>query len=162
MQLFSEIIFFNSTTHTKYLFNVKLFIAKNNEINIKKMVWLIKYIIKCNTNSAIFKLYHGKKLIFNEMTMRSTLYYTNTLSWILQCQLTETTVRRQTYRLTWKHYPDSEPTCLCSFSLLLYALRRSNKYQYYCLWCDPIRARPHNYRTRDEYANLTPSMRLSI
>jgi hypothetical protein len=36
-----------------------------------------------NTNSAIFQLYHGEdKLIFNEMKMRSTLYYTNTLSWI--------------------------------------------------------------------------------
>ena len=35
-----------------------------------------------NTNSAIFQLYHGKnKLIFNEMLMRSPLYYTNTLSW---------------------------------------------------------------------------------
>jgi hypothetical protein len=36
-----------------------------------------------NTNSAIFQLYHGEiKLIFSEMMM-STLYQTNTLSWIL-------------------------------------------------------------------------------
>ena len=36
-----------------------------------------------NARSAIFKLYHGEnKLIFNEMMMRSALYYTNTLSWI--------------------------------------------------------------------------------
>ena len=38
-----------------------------------------------SANSAIFQLYHGeKKLIFNEMMMRSTLYYTITLtgSWI--------------------------------------------------------------------------------
>jgi hypothetical protein len=36
-----------------------------------------------NTNSAIFQLYHGEiKLIFSEMMMRSTLYQTNTLSWI--------------------------------------------------------------------------------
>ena len=36
-----------------------------------------------NAISAIFQLYHGeKKLIFNEMMMRSALYYTNTLSWI--------------------------------------------------------------------------------
>ena len=33
-----------------------------------------------NTNSARFQLYHGEnKLIFNEMMMRSALYYTNTL-----------------------------------------------------------------------------------
>ena len=36
-----------------------------------------------NTNSAIFQLNDGEnKLIFNEMMMRSILYYTNTLSWI--------------------------------------------------------------------------------
>jgi len=36
-----------------------------------------------NANSAIFQLYHGEnKLQFNEMMMRSTLYKTNTLSWI--------------------------------------------------------------------------------
>jgi hypothetical protein len=32
-QLFSETIFFNSTTYTKYLFNAKLFIAKNKYKN---------------------------------------------------------------------------------------------------------------------------------
>jgi len=33
-------------------------------------------------NLAILQLYHDEnKLIFNEMTMRSALYYTNTLSW---------------------------------------------------------------------------------
>ena len=36
-----------------------------------------------NANSAIVQLYHCEnKLIFNEMVMRSALYYTNTLSWI--------------------------------------------------------------------------------
>jgi hypothetical protein len=34
------------------------------------------------------------------------------------------------------HYPDSEPTSLCSFSLMLHAYRRSNKYQFYSLWFD--------------------------
>jgi hypothetical protein len=36
-----------------------------------------------NANSAIFQLYHGEnKLIFNEIMMRSALFYSNTLSWI--------------------------------------------------------------------------------
>jgi hypothetical protein len=36
-----------------------------------------------NANSDIFQLYHGEnKLIFNEMMKRSTLYLTNTPSWI--------------------------------------------------------------------------------
>ena len=37
----------------------------------------------CIANSAIFQLFHDEnKLIFNEMMMRSTLHYTNMLSWI--------------------------------------------------------------------------------
>jgi hypothetical protein len=36
-----------------------------------------------NANSAIFQLFHGEnKLIFNEMMIKSILYYTNMLSWI--------------------------------------------------------------------------------
>jgi hypothetical protein len=36
-----------------------------------------------NANSAIFQLYHGENnLIFNEIMMRSALFYSNTFSWI--------------------------------------------------------------------------------
>ena len=71
-----------------------------------------------NANSAIFQLYHGeKKLIFNEMIMRSALYQINTLSSVFQCQLTETTVHGQTFCNTWIHYPDSKPS---SFGLSHY------------------------------------------
>ena len=35
--------------------------------------------------------------------------------------LSETTVHGKTCRSTRKHYPDSEPISLCSFSLMLYA-----------------------------------------
>ena len=74
--------------------------------------WLLFYAI-----SAIFQLYHGKnKLIFNEMMMRSPLYYPNMLSWIF------------IVLAHWKispridmspHSADSEPTSLCSFSFML-------------------------------------------
>ena len=44
-------------------------------------------------NSSIFQLLHvDNKLIFNDMMMRSALYYTNTLSLIFIVLLTETTV----------------------------------------------------------------------
>jgi hypothetical protein len=44
--------------------------------------WVSEWLL-FNANSVIFQLYHGEnKLIFNEMTMRSALYKTNTLSWI--------------------------------------------------------------------------------
>jgi hypothetical protein len=41
-------------------------------------------------------------------------------------------------------YPDSEPTSICSFSLILRAYRRSNKYQFYSRWFDPIGTRTHD------------------
>ena len=34
--------------------------------------------------------------------------------------------------------PDSEPTNLWSFSLMLHTKQRSNKYQFHSLWFDPI------------------------
>ena len=74
------------------------------------------------------------------MMMSSALYQTNTLSWILQCQLTETTVCGQTCRPTRTHYLDFKPTSLC---LMLHAQQRSNKYQFYSHWIDPIRAQTH-------------------
>ena len=46
-----------------------------------------------NAKSAIFQLYHGEnKLIFNEIMMRSDLYYTNTICWIFIVLAPETTV----------------------------------------------------------------------
>jgi hypothetical protein len=52
---------------------------------------------------------------------------------------------------TLTRYPDSEPTRFCSFSLMLCALQRSNKYQFYSLWFDLIE--PTIYRTWGKYAN---------
>ena len=99
---------------------------------------------------AIFQPYHGKnKLIFNVMMMRSALYQTNMLS---QCQLTETTVCGQTCHLNLTHYHDFK-TSLCSFSLMLHAQWRSNKYQFYSLWFDPIGLEPMIYHTRGEHFN---------
>jgi hypothetical protein len=43
-------------------------------------LWVSEWLL-FNVNSTIFQLYHGEKLIFNEIMTRSALYYTNTLSW---------------------------------------------------------------------------------
>ena len=89
-------------------------------------------VIAAYANSAIFQLYYGEnKLTVNEMMIRSALYLTNTLSWIfivlvpwknsassMKQQLADRQVRGRT---TLKHYPDSEPTSLWSFSLMLRA-----------------------------------------
>jgi len=39
---------------------------------------------------------------------------------------------------TLTHYRDTKPTSLWSFSLMLHAYRRSNQYQFHCLWFDPM------------------------
>jgi hypothetical protein len=50
------------------------------------------------------------------------------------------------------HYPDSESTSICSFSLMLRAYRRSKIFFFYSLWFDPTWARihdlPHSGRER--------------
>ena len=90
-------------------------------------------------NSAILQLYHGEtKLICNEMMMMSAFFQTNTLSFCLKCQLTETTVRGYTCRSTRTPYPDSGPTSLCSFSLILRALHYKQQIPVDNLWFDPI------------------------
>ena len=96
--------------------------------------------LRCQNHKYLCPLtvYHGEnKLIFNELMM-GPLCRTTPLGGCLQCQLTETTVRGQTCHSTRTHFPDSGPTSLCSFSL------RSNKYQFYSLRFDPIRAPTHD------------------
>ena len=44
--------------------------------------WVSEWLL-FNANAAILQLYHGeKKLLFDEMMLRSALYLTSTLSWI--------------------------------------------------------------------------------
>jgi hypothetical protein len=78
------------------------------------------YWLLLSTNATIFQLYHGEKMfIFNEMMMKSALYKTNTPTWIassLKQQYADKHVAP-----TGTYFPDSEPTGICSFSLMLRA-----------------------------------------
>ena len=47
-------------------------------------------------------------------------------------------------RIASFRHPDSEPTNLWSFSLILHTKQRSNKYQFHSLWLDPIGTQTHN------------------
>jgi hypothetical protein len=90
----------------------------------------------------IFQLYRGnKKLLF--MRWCQYLFCTWPTCWVgyLLCWLNETTVHRQTCHSTQIYYPDSEPTNLCSHSLMLYASQRCSKYQCYFLCIDQNRER---------------------
>ena len=53
-------------------------------------------------------------------------------------------VRGQTYHSTRTHYLDSEPTSLCSYSLMFNAQRRSSKNQFYSLWFDLTKMWTHD------------------
>ena len=70
--------------------------------------------------------------------MMSGVYQTN-IPRFLQCQLTETTDLGQICCSTRTHYLDSKPNSLYSYSLMLSAYRRSNKFQFYSLWFDYYR-----------------------
>ena len=59
---------------------------------------------------------------------------------------------RLTCRSTPIRYCGSEPTSHYSYSVMLRAKRRSNKYQFYNLWFDPTRDRTHHLGIRDEHA----------
>ena len=71
----------------------------------------------------------NEHLTFDEMMM-IVQYQTNTLSWILMGQLTETKVHGQTCRSARKHHSDSDLTSLYSYSLMLRAQRRNKTYQF--------------------------------
>ena len=77
-----------------------------------------------------------EQVAFAEMMMMYALYQNNKLVGFLQCQITETAVRGQTCRSTRTYYSDSEPTNLCSYSLMLHTQWRSNKYKFYSLNVD--------------------------
>ena len=91
-----------------------------------------RVIVVLKPTQQLFQLYHGEnKLIFNEMMMRSTLYQTNKTQIDFYSASSPKQVRGQTTFATQTHYPDSEPTSLCSFRLMLCAQRRSNNYQFH-------------------------------
>ena len=84
------------------------------------------------------------------MMMMFSLYQTKSYLFVLR-QFTITTVRGQTCWPIWTHYPDSELTSLCSFSLMLRAQRRGNKYKFHSLWFDPTGARTHDLLGANHY-----------
>ena len=73
------------------------------------------------------------------MMMMSALYQTN----YAELDFNSASSLKQHVAPLKTHYPDFEPTRLCSFSLMQRNQRRSNKYQFYSHWIDPIRAQTH-------------------
>ena len=78
------------------------------------------------------------------MQLNATFNNISVISWQSVLMVQETGVPRENSCSIQTHYPDSVPTSVCSYTLLLYAQRRSSKYQYYSLWFDLTGARAHN------------------
>jgi hypothetical protein len=53
------------------------------------------------------------------------------------------------------YHGENKSASLCSCSLMLHALRRSNKYQDYCLWFDLTGAQTHNLPNFEVNTTLT-------
>jgi hypothetical protein len=115
---------------------------------------------------------YRKGTIKNEQsTETSNRGYTRQIyQWLLRFETTEPlTIVQCNFCIVWcscqridmsphsdTHYPDSKPISLCSFSLMLRAQRRSNKYQFYSLWLDPTRARTHDLPHSWDKVSLSP------
>ena len=54
---------------------------------------------------------------------------------------------------TWTHHYYSEPTSPWSYSLILHAYQRNNKYQFYSLWFDLTGTHPMIYHTWGKHNN---------
>ena len=115
----------------------------------KRLNWYynLSLFVYLSSNSAICQPYHEQnKLIINEMMLRSALYKTYTLGWIFIVPA------------HWKNslWIDMSPHSDKLFwfwanQSLLFLLsatyRKSNKYQFHCLWFDPIGLEHTIYRT---------------
>ena len=75
------------------------------------------------------------------MQFNATFNNISVISWQSVLMVEETGVPRENSCSIQTHYLDF---CVCSYTVLLYAQRRSSKYQYYSLWFDLTGARAHN------------------
>ena len=99
-------------------------------------------------------LYQGEKeLILNEMMMRSGLFQTKGLVGFEYCQLIGNKNYGLICRSTRTHYPDSEPTSLCSFSLMMHALREETNTNIIVIGLTRWRLEPAIYHPGEEHAN---------
>ena len=93
-------------------------------------------------------------LIFNAMMMRPALFQTNTLSWIFIVlahwnNSLQVIMSLHSGTLFW--FQGNQ--FVCSFSLMLRAYRRSNKYQFYSLWFYLTRTRTYDFCNRCKHTN---------
>ena len=96
-----------------------------------------------------------KQTIYDDMIMMFAFHQTNTAYLhFFNSASSQTTIHMQTCRST--HYPDSEPTCLCSFFLMLCAQQRSNKYQFYYHSFDTVGVRTQDLLHTRQIGTITP------
>ena len=102
----------------------------------------------------IFETSWLKQVTFDEKIMIPGLLKTKTISW-MSIVLAHWNNSPRVDMSFYSHYPNFEPTNYCSFSLMLCAKRRRNRYICHSLWFDPIGARIRNLpHSRDRRINL--------
>ena len=102
---------FNLTGHK--LSDIFFIIIHTSYVRLWVSEWLLK------VKWATFKLYYGKnKSLVNEIMMISAFQYCN-ISWICIVLAHWNNSPRETCCPNQGHYPDSEPTGLCTFLLML-------------------------------------------
>jgi hypothetical protein len=106
-----------------------------------------------NTKWTNFHQYHGEnKLRFDEIMMKSTLFYSNALRLIFTV-LAHWNTGRHACRSTRTHFPDSEPTSLSSYSLIQHAKRKATHTNFIVLGLTRSGLHPTIYRNRVEQTN---------
>ena len=122
-------------------------------------VYWVSELLLLNANSAIFQLYHGEnKLMFNKMMMRSALFYTNTLRWMLIVLAHWNNSPRVDMSLHSDTLFWFQPVFALS-PLLLRTYRISKIYHFHSLWPARPELEPRSTAPEASTLTITPSMR---
>jgi len=90
----------------------------------------------------------------DEMIMMSTLYYTNMLGWVFIVLAHWNNSLQVDMCSTWTHYPNSEPSSLYNYSLMLYILNgKTTKFFYSLLGLTWMELKLMIYYTWVEHSN---------
>ncbi len=111
-----------STEASLTVFEIMFMFKFQNEPAVMMRIneWVSDYCVM--PREQFFQLYHGKnKIHFEEIMimMMSALYKTNMISWIFTVLTHWNNSCGQTWHSTRTYYPDSWPTSLSSYTLML-------------------------------------------